>query len=67
MESDLSSLIGNLTPPRGRRPKVNTGDRVCAAATCATRLSRYNRSDHCFLHQAPRFPRMRNAPQGGMT
>ncbi|MGD2051974.1 MAG: hypothetical protein PVI35_05810 [Acidimicrobiia bacterium] len=67
MTVESSSLIGNLTPLRGRRPKTNATERVCAAEFCATRLSRYNRSDRCFLHQAPRFPRVRNTPQGGLT
>ncbi len=40
------------TPYAGRRPVKSYGDdRVCETATCATRLSRYNSTTHCVVHQ----------------
>jgi hypothetical protein len=42
-----------------RRPKTYGEARVCDVKGCETRLSRYNRDDHCFQHAPARFPRMR--------
>ncbi|MCC6436017.1 MAG: hypothetical protein IT196_13360 [Acidimicrobiales bacterium] len=36
----------------GRRPVKSYGDdRVCETLACATKLSRYNSTSHCVLHQ----------------
>lgn len=42
-----------------RRPKTYGTDRVCSTGGCAVKLSRYNRSEHCFNHAPARFPRLR--------
>ena len=42
-----------------RAPKANADERVCIAEGCETRLSRYNKRDHCYAHAPTRFPRLR--------
>ena len=42
-----------------RRPRSYDENRVCAAAGCGVRLSRYNKNDHCFQHAPASFPRLR--------
>ena len=42
-----------------RRPRVYGENRVCVAEGCGVRLSRYNKSDHCFQHAPAHFPRLR--------
>lgn len=42
-----------------RRPKTYGTDRVCAGDECTVKLSRYNRSDHCFHHAPAQYPRLR--------
>lgn len=42
-----------------RRPKTFGEGRVCARDGCSIRLSRYNRSEHCYGHATARFPRLR--------
>jgi hypothetical protein len=42
-----------------RRPRSYGVDRVCATPGCSVRLSRYNKSDHCFQHAPATFPRLR--------
>jgi hypothetical protein len=32
---------------------------VCIEKSCTTRLSSYNKRDHCFAHAPTRFPRLR--------
>jgi hypothetical protein len=45
---------------RARRRPLSYGEhRVCVAEGCGVRLSRYNKSDHCFQHAPARFPRLR--------
>jgi hypothetical protein len=44
----------------GIRPSRKFGEgRVCVDQNCDTRLSQYNRRDHCFAHAPVRFPRVR--------
>lgn len=62
MEAEGQILTGTLAPPRGRRPKTCEGTRECSDPDCATRLSRYNHGERCYLHQRPRFPRIRGVP-----
>ena len=35
------------------------GDRVCIEKECTTRLSRYNKRDHCYAHAPTKYPRLR--------
>ena len=42
-----------------RKPKTYGESRECATDGCPTRLSRYNRDDHCYAHAPARFPRLR--------
>jgi len=42
-----------------RAPRVYSDQRRCAAKKCTTRLSKYNRREHCFAHAPTKFPRLR--------
>ena len=42
-----------------RRPRTYNEGRVCGSKGCKTVISRYNRSDFCFTHAPPTFPRLR--------
>ena len=56
----MSTTITASTVGRARRkPKTYGLERVCASDSCSTRLSRYNRAEHCFNHAPARFPRLR--------
>jgi len=49
------------------RPSRNYGEgRTCAHAGCVTKLSKYNRREHCYVHAPVRFPRVRGRilPEG---
>jgi hypothetical protein len=49
------------------RPSKEFGEgRVCAHKECETKLSRYNRRDHCFAHAPVKYPRVRGRmlPEG---
>lgn len=49
------------------RPSTDFGpDRICADKACNTKLSRYNRRDHCYAHAPVKYPRVRGriAPGG---
>jgi hypothetical protein len=50
-----------------RRPKAYGEGRVCATTRCEVKLSRYNRSEHCFAHAPARFPRIRGEFVGERT
>lgn len=56
---DNLSLRGSR--PRGLpRPNRTYGrNRVCAHEGCETRLSRYNKGEHCFAHAPLRYPLVR--------
>jgi hypothetical protein len=44
----------------GVRPsKVTEGVRICVDEACATKLSRYNKRDHCNIHAPVTYPRVR--------
>lgn len=52
--------------PKGRRvrggvraSRTYEEGRVCAHPGCSTRLSRYNRREHCYPHAPVRYPRLR--------
>lgn len=42
------------------------GDRVCIDVECETKLSMYNKRDHCHVHAPVKFPRVRGriVPEG---
>jgi len=52
-------LRGNHVKGQARPPKAVDEDRVCAREGCSTRLSRYNKRDHCYAHAPTKFPRLR--------
>jgi hypothetical protein len=56
------SAIRGMTRPSRRYAT----DRVCNHPGCETRLSQYNRRDHCYAHAPVRFPRVRGRilPEG---
>jgi hypothetical protein len=64
MRSTTPTLVGRLSVPRRRRMKLAAADRVCAHPGCTTRLTRYNRADHCYQHRARRYPRVRGVQRG---
>ena len=42
------------------RPSKEFGaDRTCIQAGCITKLSTYNKRDHCYLHAPVKYPRVR--------
>lgn len=55
----MDSMRATTTGRARRRPKTYGEDRVCAGDDCATRLSKYNKSDFCFQHAPTRYPRLR--------
>ena len=52
-------MKGNRVLGKLRAPKTHDADRVCIEKECATRLSTYNKRDHCYAHAPTRFPRLR--------
>ncbi len=52
-------MKGNRVKAKLRAPKRNVAERVCIEKGCATKLSTYNKRDHCFAHAPTRFPRLR--------
>jgi hypothetical protein len=56
---DSTTMRATTAGRARRRPKIYGEDRTCTDSRCETRLSRYNRSEHCFQHAPARFPRMR--------
>ena len=52
-------LRGRRIMGSSRAPKTYAEHRTCAQKDCDTRLSRYNRRDHCFAHAPTKFPRLR--------
>ena len=51
MRDDALQLRGRPVLPLPRRNRVWRAGRVCAAETCTTRLSIYNRSEFCWAHE----------------
>lgn len=63
----MSDIVKGKTIKGVNRPSKDFGaGRVCASADCDTRLSRYNRREHCFAHAPVRYPRVRGRilPEG---
>ena len=48
-------------PTSGRRPKTVGDERTCASPSCITVLTRYNQSEHCYVHRELRYPRIRGS------
>lgn len=61
------SIIGRKFTGKRRRPKAIDEQRVCAESGCDTRLTRYNRRTHCYVHAPVKYPRVRGreAPNAG--
>lgn len=57
----MAETILRASRPAGkyRSPRTYGENRVCATADCDTRLSRYNKRDHCHRHAPAEFPRVR--------
>lgn len=55
----MTTMQASWPKGRSRKPKTYDDKRVCATDECETRISRYNRSDFCFAHSPPKFPRVR--------
>jgi len=53
------TLKGNKILGTTRAPKVHGTDRVCVHEGCTTKLSQYNKREHCYAHAPTRFPRLR--------
>ena len=47
------AIRGTAIPQKGRRPRRMAEDRSCSAADCSTKLSVYNRSQFCWVHEEP--------------
>ena len=54
-----STVRGEWIRPIRRPVPTYPPGRVCAAEGCQTVLSIYNGSEHCWVHQSVRFPRVR--------
>ena len=52
-------LKGNRIKGKLRAPKQHAANRVCIEDACDTRLSTYNKRDHCYAHAPTKFPRLR--------
>ena len=53
------TLRGNRIKGKLRAPKAVDGERVCVQKDCTTRISRYNKRDHCYAHAPTKYPRLR--------
>ena len=59
-EGDMSEIMkGNKVQGKLRAPKQNAANRVCVEKACTTKLSTYNKRDHCYAHAPTKFPRLR--------
>jgi hypothetical protein len=47
------AIRGTAVPQKGRRPRRMADDRACAASDCSTKLSVYNRTPYCWVHEEP--------------
>ena len=53
------TLRGRRVSAATRPPKAVSENRTCVHPGCKTRLSRYNRREHCYSHAPTKFPRLR--------
>jgi hypothetical protein len=54
-----TTLRGNKIRGKLRAPRANDEERTCVHKGCDTRLSRYNKREHCYAHAPTKFPRLR--------
>jgi len=47
------AIRGTVSPQHGSRPRRIDGERQCAEGGCDTKLSTYNRTSYCWIHEAP--------------
>jgi hypothetical protein len=47
------AIRGTAIPQKGRRPRRIAEERMCSADDCSTKLSVYNRTDVCWIHEEP--------------
>ena len=58
-EETIFGLRAQWIPPLGRPNRTYRFGRVCAVGGCRTRLSIYNGSEYCWVHEPLRYPRVR--------
>ena len=59
-ETQLADTVKGRRLQGGIRPSKRVDEtRYCAAKDCETKLSSYNRREHCYTHAPVRFPRVR--------
>ena len=51
VERDQLRLIGSRPGTAGKGPRLYGAERICGAEKCRTVLSRYNRTELCWLHE----------------
>jgi len=51
LERDQLLLIGSRPGTAGKGPRLYAAERICGASKCRTVLSRYNRTELCWLHE----------------
>lgn len=64
---DMSDIMKGASIKGVTRPSREFGGgRVCSEKSCDTKLSRYNRREHCFAHAPVKYPRVRGRimPEG---
>lgn len=62
----MSDIVKGTAIKGTSRPSRRYGeDRVCAQADCETKLTQYNKREHCFTHAPVRFPRVRGRVAAG--
>ncbi len=56
----MTDVLKGTRAIQAPRPNRTYGEnRTCAHAGCETKLSRYNRSEHCWMHAEVKFPVVR--------
>ena len=63
----MSDVVKGATIKGVNRPSKDFGaGRTCKQGDCVTKLSRYNRRDHCHAHAPVKYPRVRGRiiPEG---
>ena len=66
-EAHMSDTMKGAAIKGVTRPSKDFGEgRVCAEKDCDTKLSRYNKRDHCYAHAPVKYPRVRGRilPEG---
>ena len=63
----MSDIVKGASIKGVNRPSKDFGSgRICKQGDCDTKLSRYNRRDHCHAHAPVKYPRVRGRilPEG---